>query len=279
MGVDDDPALNLHRGGHGEPLLLLHGLGSTLRAWAPVMPALERAHEVLAPDLPGFGESPPLPPGRRSTVPSLADTTEAVLDELGMETAHIAGNSLGGWIALELGRRGRARSVVGLSPAGMWTARESAYAHRSLSVQRAIAARLAPYAAALTRTAAGRTALMSSMMTRPWRADRDEAAYAIRALAAAPGWDETHAWTSSHGAHGLEEVRCPVLIAWGARDMLLLPRQGRRFARRIPGAELRRLPGLGHVPMSDDAELVARTITEFAARAEHQGRMSTASTT
>jgi pimeloyl-ACP methyl ester carboxylesterase len=249
--------------------MLLHGLGSTLRAWSPVMAALQRSHDLLALDLPGFGESPAL--RERSTVPSLTDAVERVLDGAGLDTAHLAGNSLGGWIALELARRGRARSVVALSPAGMWTERESAYAHRALAVHRAVARVLAPHAEVLTRTAAGRGTFLSSMMTRPWRADPNEAAYAIRALAWAPGWRETHAWTFSHSARGLEEIRCPVRIAWGTRDLLLLPRQGPRFVRRIPGAELRPLPGLGHVPMSDDADLVARTIGEFTARAGDGG--------
>jgi pimeloyl-ACP methyl ester carboxylesterase len=247
--------------------VLLHGLGSTLRAWAPVTPILEQAHDVVALDLPGFGESAPM--RERSTVPSLADAVERTLDGLGLDVVHVAGNSLGGWIALELARRGRARSVVGLSPAGMWTARESAYAHRSLAFHRAAAVGVAPLAEVLTRTAAGRIASLSSMMARPWRADPKESAYAIRALATAPGWSETHGWTFSHRASGLEGIRCPVRIAWGTKDRLLLPRQGPRFVRVIPRAELRPLPGLGHVPMSDDADLVASTIADFAAAADN----------
>jgi pimeloyl-ACP methyl ester carboxylesterase len=271
-GITDEnaPRVNLHRGGHGPPLVLLHGLGSTLRAWSPVLPALERTHDVLALDLPGFGESPPL--RGRSTVPSLTDAVEEVLDATGLEDVHVAGNSLGGWIALELARRGRTRSVVAISPAGMWTGRESAYAHRLLWVLRSIARLVAPCAEELTRTRAGRVAALSSMMRRPWREDQGEAAYALRALAKAPGWDETHAWTFSHSARGLEDISCPVRIAWGSRDLLLLPRQGPRFVRVIPGAELHPLPGLGHVPMSDDSALVARTIAEFSAGAEQGGR-------
>lgn len=246
--------------------MLLHGLGSTLRAWAAVTPILEQGHDVVALDLPGFGESPPM--RERSTVPSLADAVERTLDGLGLNVVHVAGNSLGGWIALELARRGRARSVVGLSPAGMWTARESAYAHRILAFYRAAAVRVAPRAELLTRTAGGRIASLSCMMARPWRVDPEESAYAIRALATAPGWSETHEWTLSHRA-SLEGIRCPVRIAWGTRDRLLLPRQGPRFVRVIPGAELRPLPGVGHVPMSDDAGLVASTIADFTAAADN----------
>jgi pimeloyl-ACP methyl ester carboxylesterase len=259
--------LNAHRAGEGEPLVLLHGIGLTHRSWTPVLPALERSHDVIALDLPGFGESPPLPQGRPSTVPSLVDAVEGVLEEAGLDDAHVAGNSLGGWVALELARRGRARSVVGLSPAGMWTRREIAYARWNLDLQRTGARVLAPYADSLARTAGGRTLLLGGAMSRPWRPQPEEAAGMIRAAAAARGWRETLDWTSTRRAEGLEEVGCPVLIAWGSRDTLLLPRQGPRFVRRIPHAEHRPLRGLGHVPMWDDPELVASTIVEFTHRA------------
>src|SRR5688500_1629941 len=98
-------ALNLHRGGEGEPLVLMHGLGLSLRTWLPVVPALERRHDVSALDLPRFGVSPPLPAGTPSAVPALADAVEGVLDGFGLDRAHAAGNSLGGWVALELARR------------------------------------------------------------------------------------------------------------------------------------------------------------------------------
>jgi pimeloyl-ACP methyl ester carboxylesterase len=114
-----------HRGGGGEPLLLLHGLGLTWRSWTPVLAELERAHEVVVMDLPGFGDAPRL--RARPTVAALADTVAAELDRAGFAEVHAAGNSLGGWVAFELARRGRARSVVALSPAGMETLPERGY--------------------------------------------------------------------------------------------------------------------------------------------------------
>ena len=229
--------------------MLLHGIGLNLRTWLPVLPALERIHDVVALDLPGFAGSPPLPDGIASTVPALADAVERVIDDLGLDSPHLAGNSLGGWIALELARRGRARSVVALSPAGMWTEREIAYARRNLDLQR-MGARLLAAGRVLTRTAAGRTALMWAQM-RPAVACR-----ARRGRLPDPGVATAPGWRSSTGRPGAgrrgEQVRCPVLIAWGTLDTVLLARQGPRFVRRIPNAELRPLPGLGHVPMSDD---------------------------
>jgi len=112
-------ALDHHRAGAGEPLLLIHGIGHTWRGWRPMLPLLEERFEVLAVDLPGFGHSEPFPPGLDSTPEALADAVEDEMARAGFDTAHIAGNSLGGWIAFELARRGRAETVTALSPTGL----------------------------------------------------------------------------------------------------------------------------------------------------------------
>src|SRR5687768_11005499 len=101
-----------------------------------MLPLLERKFDVLAVDLPGFGYSPPLPPGTESTPEALADAVQAAMDEVGFERAHIAGNSLGGWIALELARRGRALTVVSISPAGLQHAREKGWGRNILLAMR-----------------------------------------------------------------------------------------------------------------------------------------------
>ena len=107
-----------HRGGAGEPLVLLHGFSDTWRTWELVLPALERHHDVLALTLAGHAGGPPLIGEITDAV--LADAVERALDAHGIERAHIAGNSLGGYVALQLAARGRARSVVALAPAGGW---------------------------------------------------------------------------------------------------------------------------------------------------------------
>ena len=107
-----------HRGGTGEPLVLLHGFTDTWRTWELVLPALEARHDVLAPTLPGHAGGPPLPD--EVAEGTVADAVEAAMDEAGFETAHVAGNSLGGYVALQLAARGRARSVVAIAPAGGW---------------------------------------------------------------------------------------------------------------------------------------------------------------
>src|SRR5689334_17801657 len=104
--------LTRHRGGSGPPLVLIHGLGLTWRSWLPVLGALEAHHDVVALDLPGFGASPPLPADVSPTPRALADRVVAELDRLGLDTPALAGNSLGGWVALQLAARGRACRVV-----------------------------------------------------------------------------------------------------------------------------------------------------------------------
>lgn len=244
--------------------MLLHGIGGTWRQWEPVLPALERHREVLALDLPGFGDSPPQP-GVPATIASQADAVERELDAAGFARADLAGNSSGGWLALELARRGRARRVVALAPAGMWTRREDAFryftlrnAHRS--------AKLISRVPALTRTPARRWLLnWWVFMARPGRWSAEQAAEQMRALGAAPSFMEFLEWTKGRNVEGLEQIVSPVLVCWGSRDLVLPRRQATRFLERLPDGTFRLLRGVGHVPMADDPELIAATILEFTA--------------
>jgi pimeloyl-ACP methyl ester carboxylesterase len=257
--------LDHHRGGAGDPLVLIHGLGHTWRGWRPMLPLLEESFDVLAVDLPGFGYSPPLPAGVESSPEHLADAVERAMDAAGFSTAHLAGNSLGGWISLELARRGRATTVTAISPAGLAWGREASLGAGILRAERWLA-RNAPAPDALLRHPAGRTLLAGPTFARPWRIQPDDMIEQRGLFADAPGFEPTLEKTLGVQVRGLDAVHCPVLVLWGTRDVILLPRQGRRFERLLPNAELRYLKGLGHVPMSDDPELLSRAITEFAAR-------------
>jgi pimeloyl-ACP methyl ester carboxylesterase len=223
-----------------------------------MLPFLERRFDVLAPDLPGFGHSPPR--AGESTPEALAGAVEEAMDAHGFETAHVAGNSLGGWIALELGRRGRARTVTAISPAGLAHARERAWGANLMRSLRRLAQAL-PAPEAVLRTAAGRTLLAGPLFARPWRMEPADLAETLNLFANAPAFEATLPHTFYGQPRGLDEIRCPVLVLWGTRDVLLLPRQGRRFERLIPNCELRYLKGLGHTPMSDDPELLAELVT------------------
>lgn len=258
--------LDQHRGGSGEPLVLIHGIGHTWRGWKPMLPQLEERFDVLAVDLPGFGHSAPLPAGVDSTPEALADAVERAMIGAGFDTAHIAGNSLGGWIALELARRGRARTVTAISPAGLGIAREKDWSAGILRAMRWLA-RNAPAPEAALRNPVTRSLLAGPTVARPWKKDPDELIEESELFASCPGFEATLSHTVSAQPRGLDTLDCPVLLLWGTADVVLLPRQGRRFERLIPGSELRYLRGIGHVPMSDDPELLAGAIAEFAGRA------------
>jgi pimeloyl-ACP methyl ester carboxylesterase len=253
--------LSHHRGGSGEPLVLIHGIGSFWHVWEPVLPALEVEREVVAIDLPGFGGSPVLA-GRADPHPAaLAAAVAAFLDELGLADAHVAGNSLGGWVALELSKLGRARSVCALSPAGFWTRRERTFATLSLRNGRASAARLSD--AQLERIYGNprlRALALAQFAARPDRMPAAAGIAAARNLAASPGWDATLATMGATHVTGAVDVRPPVTIAWAEKDRLLLPRQAERARRALPWARHLKLFGCGHVPTWDDPALVARTI-------------------
>ena len=124
--------LNHYRGGQGEPLVLIHGIGSRWQMWEPVIDQLRAHRDVIALDLPGFGASPMPPPGTPAGLDCLVTLVTGFLDELGVERPHCAGNSLGGLIVLEMARRGLARSANALSPAGFANRPEMLTARASL---------------------------------------------------------------------------------------------------------------------------------------------------
>ncbi|MEU8577018.1 alpha/beta fold hydrolase [Streptomyces asoensis] len=254
------------RVGRGEPLLLLHGIGHHRQAWDPVVDILATERDVIAVDLPGFGVSPPLPDGLAYDLPTTTAVFGAFCEALGLDRPHVAGNSLGGLIALELGREKLVRSVTALSPAGFWSQAERRYAFGVLVTMRRIARRLPlPLVRRLAGTAAGRTALTSTIYARPARRSPEAVVAETLALAGATGFDQTLlAGITVQFTDDLPGV--PVTVGWGTRDLLLVRRQGVRAKRVIPGARLVRLPGCGHVPMSDDPALVARVLLDGSSR-------------
>jgi pimeloyl-ACP methyl ester carboxylesterase len=238
----------------------MHGIGLDHRCWDPVLPQLERSRDVIAVDLPGFGDSPGL---GAPTVEALADSVEALLRELGVGRAHVAGNSLGGAVALELGARGSVASACGLSPAGFGVGREQGYAEVSLKLTALMARTLMPYADACAAGPVRRTLLMAQAFSRPWRVPPADAAHMMRAMGGCDGFDTTlpaiGRWTPKAGP-------VPTTIAWGERDRLLIAsRQAPRAARRLPGARHLLLRGCGHVPMWDDPDQVARVLLDASA--------------
>lgn len=245
------------RQGAGPPLVLIHGIGSRRGAWGPVVERLAAERDVIAVDLPGFGDSPPLPAGVAPTVEALADAVAAAWGELGVERPHVAGNSLGGGIALELARRGVVASATALSPVGFWNRAENLYGGVVLRISRLLAEHAQPAVLRLAGSATGRRIAFGMLLGHPERRTAADARADVRALAAAPGFWPTLPRIRGYDFRDGAELRVPVTIGWGTRDRLLIPRQAERARVALPRARHVPLPGCGHVPMSDDPEGVA----------------------
>ncbi|MET8715239.1 MULTISPECIES: alpha/beta fold hydrolase [Streptomyces] len=254
--------VSYERTGVGAPLVLLHGIGHHRQAWDPVLRILAAERDVIAVDLPGFGASPALPHGLAHDLRTMVPVLGSFFEALGVVRPHVAGNSLGGLFALELGREGLARSVTALSPAGFWTPSERRYAFGVLRAMRGAALAMPmPLIERLSRSSPGRAALTSTIYARPGRRSPAAVVSETVALREATGFRQT--LEAGSGVTFADDVPgVPVSIAWGSKDRLLARRQGVRAVRAIPRARLVRLPGCGHVPMNDDPAAVARVVLD-----------------
>jgi pimeloyl-ACP methyl ester carboxylesterase len=254
--------LEYHRAGAGPVLVLIHGIGSHWQVWNPVLDKLTPQRDVIALDLPGFGASPPPPLGTRPGVESLTRLVSEFLDGLGLGRPHVAGNSLGGWVALELAKRNRVASATALSPAGFAVGADARWLDQSLRLTIKATRRLAPRARGIMRYRLLRQLVMGQMVAHPLRVPPEDAAAAVRAAAAAPWFEETLPVTVAGNFKPAGALPVPVTVAWAERDFLLPRWQARRAARALPGARILTLPGCGHLSPYDDPELVARVLIE-----------------
>jgi pimeloyl-ACP methyl ester carboxylesterase len=253
-------------------VLLLHGFTGAWMHWRPLLERLSSRYEVIAPTLAGHDGGAPYPTDRPLTFAGSVELLDAELDELGLGDAHIVGNSMGGALALELAKRGRARSVVALAPAGGWSPgdgearRLARFFARQLRVTRALDSRMPQI---VSRPKSRRLAFRDIMQ----RGDLMSASDAVRMARASLGCTVAAAAIAALRADRglalseLDRIECPVLIASPQFDRVLPPeRHAPRLLREIPGAESLILAGCGHVPMWDDTSLVARTIEGFVDR-------------
>jgi pimeloyl-ACP methyl ester carboxylesterase len=245
------------RTGQGEPLVLLHGQGFSRRSFDTVVAELAIHRDVIAVDLPGHGESPRQPKGAGNAPSDLAAAVGGLLDELGLPTAHVAGNSSGGWVALELAKTGRARTVTALAPAGLWRRRAPLHIRagmRQARLNAKIVRRVFPNA---PRTRLGRAFAASQVSGNPFRVPYQPAHDAIHAMAAAPGFRETLRALEKDRFTGGEAITVPVTVAFGTRDRVLLPVVARRRDELPAQTRWVRLRGCGHAPMVDDPAATA----------------------
>jgi pimeloyl-ACP methyl ester carboxylesterase len=203
----------------------------------------------------------------RPTVAAITDAVERTLDAQDMGRVHVLGNSLGARVALELARRGRARSVVAIAPSGLNVLPERIVQGAGMAMARLVGRTAAPLIGPLSRSAAGRTALLLPLKARPWATSREEAIGAREGFA-----DSRDYWRSLFWAllvdvpRGMDRIDCPVLLVQGTADWIASG-QTIRYLPLVPRSRFRPLLAAGHAPMSDRPRTIVRLVEETARRA------------
>jgi pimeloyl-ACP methyl ester carboxylesterase len=257
-------SLSLTRSGSGEPLLLLHGMGSSRRDFTAVLPELSARFDVLNVDMPGIGRSPHLE--ELPTVAAITDAVERTLDKEGVGRVHVLGNSLGARVALELACRRRALSVVAIAPSGLNVPQERVFQGIGMGTARIVMRTVEPLIAPLSRSAVGRTALLAPLKARPWTTTPEEAAGAREGFAESRDFWRSTLWSLMLDVpRGLDRIECPVTLAQGVADWVASG-QTVRYVPLIPGARFSPLLMAGHAPQSDRPATIARLVQETAAR-------------
>jgi pimeloyl-ACP methyl ester carboxylesterase len=253
--------LHVQRLGAGDPLVLLHGMGESSVGWRPVMRQLAQGHDVIAVDLPGFGRSPALPAHVPPLAANLATAVLATLDRMDVGDFHVAGYSLGARVALQLAGTDRVRSTIAIGPDGLGTPLERLQGYVGLLAGRGVAMALAPIATQLSMTPAGRSLFFAGNRSRPWQLEASDARELLGEYADAPAYDAAN-WVGMFDVLGdVRAIERPVLFLQGTADPLVA--QVLRYLPLIPQARLQWLPGLNHVPISDDPAAVANAMQAF----------------
>lgn len=244
----------------------MHGVTNGEQVWRGVIPLLSDRYDVIAPAAlahKGGRKVTKRPVGHDDVV----DDAERTLDELGIDTAHLVGNSMGGWVALDLARRGRARTVCALSPAGLWDSEESRtrvlrFLVRNVRDTRR-ARRILPM---LSRSKGFRRWAMRKGVAHGDRVSREHFVTLVEEALGGECVEDIALLTAE--LEPLDPPPCPITIAWAEHDRVFPIGPYLARARQVvPGASFRVLEDVGHVPMLDDPGLVAETILEAAGEA------------
>jgi pimeloyl-ACP methyl ester carboxylesterase len=251
------------RRGSGEVLLLIHCIGLDRRLWDPLVPWLAGQHELLIIDLPGHGESPAPPDDVPPTPIGYAAILSDWLTGLGLDAVHVAGYSVGGWTALELAKRERARSVTALAPVGLWSDRMPVATKAQLLLDHHVGRVFRPLLPHVLRRELGRRLAMRRTVAHPERVPADASIRMARSIGRMPAYAKHARATTRTRFEDGRGISVPVTIAFGEKERLL-PKRARRRDELPAHARWVELPGCGHLPFWDDTQLIASTILEGA---------------
>ena len=249
--------MNLHhiRRGQGKPLLLIHGIGGSWRSWSPILDSLAAQREVIAIDLPGHGQTPPL--AGENSIYTLADSVAAWLHENRLTGVDCVGSSMGARLVLELARRGVLGAVVSLDPGGFWQGWQVPYFYYSVAGSVRLIRLLQPVMPAITGSALGRTLLLAQFSARPWKVPAQVALDEMRSFARTANFDEVLkqlAYGKNQEGAPRGSISKPLVIGWGRQDRVLFPSQAPRAMAAFPDATLHWFDRCGHFPQWDQPE-------------------------
>ena len=246
--------------GTGFPIVLLHGIGMSHEVWRPVIPYLSKTHRVIAVDIAGFGQTPPLPKSIQPTIPHLVEGLKFTLQAIGIkERVAIVGNSLGGVIALEAGKHNMAQSVIAISPGGLWK-NHIPYAVKWFLMASYTIAKIFPlgFTRSLLKPRLLREIILMVPVSRGSRKmPVKDAVQVAEDITRSSAFVET---LNRPGAfHGGELIDVPVTVAFGKRDYLLTKRSQHsdELPKQTQWVEPKKW---GHVPMWIDPKGVAQLI-------------------
>ncbi|WP_426011308.1 alpha/beta fold hydrolase [Caulobacter sp. DWR2-3-1b2] len=254
-------ALHFERMGVGPPLLMVHGLGGSIRSWDTIAPTLSLSRELILIDMPGHGESPPVP--GRQTMSAFADALTDFIDRERLGAVDLVGSSVGARLVLELSRRGVGRHCVALDPGGFWRGWETRFFQTTILASIRLVRGLQPVMPFLSRHSGTRTLLLAQLSDRPWALAPEIVLTEMRTFAATRVFDEVvHELASGPLQAGTAFTPGRVTIGWGRQDRLLLPRQAHRAQAAFPNAKLHLFDKCGHFPHWDQPEETARIIVQ-----------------
>lgn len=238
------------RSGRGKPLLLIHGLGGSHRSWDPVSTGLAEARDVIALDLPGHGQTPA--EADSGTFDGLARSVEDWLVTENLEGIDMVGSSMGARLVLEMARRGLAGAVIALDPGGFWQGWERTFFRTTITASIAAVRAMQPALPAITGNVAGRTALMLQLSAKPWALNPSLVLSELRSFAGTSTFNSlVKDLSTGPMQEGPAATNAPVVIGWGRKDRLCLPKQANRAMAAFPKAEVHWFAQSGHFPMWD----------------------------
>jgi len=247
----DDCDVSYLRGGSGAPLLFLHGAGGVAR-WTPWMETLAASYDVIVPDHPGWGRSST--PDWFDNVHDLAYFYLDFIDALGLERVHLAGQSIGGWIAAEMAVRTTARiaTLTLIAAAGLRVSGAETFDIFLASPEANVRASFYDPSFAEARLAEP-----------PSGADDVEIFLRNRFAAARVAWQPR--LYDPHLAKWLHRIDVPTLVVWGANDAILPVAMQAEYVRLIPGATAFTIDRCGHIPLVEAPAAVIERLIAFTA--------------